>query len=718
MNQARVLVVDDNRDMASGIAMLLREAELDVQVAHSAKGALATMEGREFELVLSDVRMPEVDGLGLLATIRSRWPLTKVVLLTAYGTVDSAVDAMRTGACDYLTKPCDNGELVRIVRRAIRQGRTSGGFDVAAVVGDVAAAASAGDLLAGLRSSLGVLVQATGADDGEIFLCEPEGRDPILCVWAGPDGEPLVARTRFEMGLGIPGIVAETGRPLCVKGGLADDARYLRRAVVDAGMRSLVAVPLPGSPEVLGSIHLLSRRDDFPVEQVLDLLDRAAVPIASAVSAKLAALRQSVDASSGEVDDPSRQVRGLLDAMRHTAGAQYGSLALLDPATGRPNQVVSTGSASLVCKHVEGGDWSTCPSLMAAHGFIAGPGRRKWPAACRRGLPRRAASPCCLPLLARGRLYGLVVLDFGREGTDHAIGRLVPLLSMTQQLAIRLQSLRAGFAVSPAPAVEVSSGPDLAPPELELRCLGPFAVLQRGRPIAADAFTRSKALVLLKLLALKEGAPINRDVLIEHIWPEVDPRRGANRLHGLVHDLRSVIEPRWTEREWLYVHNRGELYHLDVDAPIDIDVTRFRRLASQGMRGSERNAIALLEQAIELYRGDLFEDDPFAEWCRAEREELHDIYVLALEHLAQLYTQQGHEEESLTCLRRASRASPFRDDLILAEMVLLVRLGRAHEAVVTYDEYQRRLAADLDAEPPAELRAHYLRLLKLIRKAP
>lgn len=718
MSAARVLVVDDNRDMANGIALLLREAQIDAQVAHSGKGALAALEKLEFELVLSDIRMPGMSGLDLLATIRSHWPLTKVVLLTAYGTIDSAVGAMRDGACDYLTKPFDNNELLRVVQRAIQQGASCGGLDVGAIVGETTAALSTGELLAGLRSALGVLVRATGADDGEIFLCEPEGKDPLLCVWVGPDGDALAERTRFRFGHGFPGIVVATGKPLCVKGGLPDDARYLRRAVVDAGVRSQVAAPLSDSRGILGSIHLMSRRDDFPVERVLDLLERTAAPICAAIRAELAALRQSVDTVCDSLDDSGRSLRVVLESMRQAAGAQYGTLALIDPATGRPNRVVSTGAASLVCRCAEAGEWSVCPSLTAAHGFVADPGRRSWPVSCRQGLPRRVTSPCCLPIAANGRLYGLVVLDFGREGTDHAIGHLVPLLSMTHQLAIRLRSLHAGFVPDTRGNVGEISAPPSSSPELELRCLGPFAVFKRGEPISADNFKRSKALVLLKLLAIKVGTPVNRDVLVEQLWPEVDPQQGVNRLHVVLHDLRSVIEPRGADREWVYVRNRGELYYLDTRASMEVDVHRFRHLSAQGLRASSvQEAITHLEQAIELYRGDLFEDEPFADWCAAEREDLRQTYVQALERLAELCVQQGSEDAALSYVRRALQASSFRDDLFLAQMKLLERLGRASEAVASYSEYRRRMAADLEAEPSAELQAFHTQLRKTARKS-
>lgn len=295
-------------------------------------------------------------------------------------------------------------------------------------------------------------------------------------------------------------------------------------------------------------------------------------------------------------------------------------------------------------------------------------------------------------------MEGLVVLDFGREGAEHAVGRLVPLLTMAQQVAIRLQARRAS----------VPTGPEGEAPELELRCLGPFKVLRRGVPIPAESFTRSKALVLLQLLAVRMGAPVHREVLIEQLWPEVEPQLGANRLHGVVHDLRAVIEPHRAEREWRYIRNRGDFYYLDLNAPVELDLARFRRLVAEGLRaGSEQegDAIAELEAALGLYRGELLEDDPFAEWCEVDRVELKEYYAKALLRLAELHARRGGTEEALGFLRRAERAAPYRDEVIGAKMRLLAELASPDEALAAYDDYRRRLKDELDAGPSAGLQA-------------
>ncbi|MFW6086055.1 MAG: sigma-54-dependent transcriptional regulator, partial [Myxococcota bacterium] len=117
----RILVVDDKRDFAKGVALALQELTDDTVLAHSGAEALAELERAPFDLVFSDVRMPGMDGLELLAAVRERWPGTRMVLFTAFGTIESAVQAVKQGASDYLTKPVDHDELALVARRVCKE---------------------------------------------------------------------------------------------------------------------------------------------------------------------------------------------------------------------------------------------------------------------------------------------------------------------------------------------------------------------------------------------------------------------------------------------------------------------------------------------------------------------------------------------------------------------------------------------------------------------
>ena len=117
--KTRVLVVDDEPRMAESIALALTRAGHDCETRTSGADALALLEERSADVVVTDWRMPGMDGLELLRRIRERHPRLPVILLTAFGSVPSAVAAMREGAFDYITKPFDNDELRALVGRAL-----------------------------------------------------------------------------------------------------------------------------------------------------------------------------------------------------------------------------------------------------------------------------------------------------------------------------------------------------------------------------------------------------------------------------------------------------------------------------------------------------------------------------------------------------------------------------------------------------------------------
>lgn len=114
----RVLVVDDEPSLRLMVGAVLQDEGWDVVEAGSAEEALDVLAEADPDVVLLDIRMPGMDGLEALGAIRSLSPGIPVVMLTAFGTVGSAVDAMKRGAFDYLTKPADNEELTAVLGKA------------------------------------------------------------------------------------------------------------------------------------------------------------------------------------------------------------------------------------------------------------------------------------------------------------------------------------------------------------------------------------------------------------------------------------------------------------------------------------------------------------------------------------------------------------------------------------------------------------------------
>ncbi|MBN2319548.1 MAG: sigma-54-dependent Fis family transcriptional regulator [Acidobacteria bacterium] len=114
-----ILVVDDEPQMLIAVQETLRRKGYGITTAGSVMEALCRLKEKYYHLVLTDMRMPELSGLDLLKKVQSLSPQTPVVLLTAYGTIQNAVDAMRHGAYDYLLKPFSSEALERVVRRAL-----------------------------------------------------------------------------------------------------------------------------------------------------------------------------------------------------------------------------------------------------------------------------------------------------------------------------------------------------------------------------------------------------------------------------------------------------------------------------------------------------------------------------------------------------------------------------------------------------------------------
>ena len=118
-----ILVVDDDAAMRELVHDVLRERGHQITTAGNGQEALTLLEGADYAVVLTDLRMKGMLGSELLTEIRRRYPDIGVVLMTAFGAVDTAVEAMKRGASDYLTKPVKNDELVRVVERVIREAR-------------------------------------------------------------------------------------------------------------------------------------------------------------------------------------------------------------------------------------------------------------------------------------------------------------------------------------------------------------------------------------------------------------------------------------------------------------------------------------------------------------------------------------------------------------------------------------------------------------------
>ncbi len=118
---SRILVVDDEKKMVVLLKSALEHAGHEVRGEYGGQEALAAVAAEAFDVVLTDLRMEPVDGMAVIAGVREQSPHTRIVVLTAYGEVKTAVDALQAGAFQYLTKPFNLNEVLHVVEQAAAQ---------------------------------------------------------------------------------------------------------------------------------------------------------------------------------------------------------------------------------------------------------------------------------------------------------------------------------------------------------------------------------------------------------------------------------------------------------------------------------------------------------------------------------------------------------------------------------------------------------------------
>ena len=121
---AQVLVVDDDRGICDCVEMLLDRAGHASVMTHLGDDGLAQLKSREFDLVITDLRLPDASGLDIVAAVKAVHPETQVILMTSFSSVESAIEALRRGANDYVIKPFDNDDFMFSVERALGERRT------------------------------------------------------------------------------------------------------------------------------------------------------------------------------------------------------------------------------------------------------------------------------------------------------------------------------------------------------------------------------------------------------------------------------------------------------------------------------------------------------------------------------------------------------------------------------------------------------------------
>lgn len=273
----RILVVDDEPVIREILADFLSMEDFAVETAADGAAAIEALEQHPYDLVLSDLKMPKVGGIELLQRLRELQPTAKAVIMTGFGTVETAIDAMKSGAHDYILKPFRVDEVVLTVRRALDEQRLEAeNLRLREAVGlyEVSEAmASTLNLQELLDTVTTAASEATGADSAVLMLRDPDKGMQLR----GPSHEAPAfdAEALYEQ-------VKDTGVSLRLRGEAT--APYVTGGKAPG---ALLAVPMKESGELLGVLALSreaegSRFDEGQRKLTSMLGHRAAAAIVNA----------------------------------------------------------------------------------------------------------------------------------------------------------------------------------------------------------------------------------------------------------------------------------------------------------------------------------------------------------------------------------------------------------------------------------------------------
>ncbi len=119
----KILIVDDDDELRTNIATVLDEKGYSTDTASSGLEAIEMSSTNNYDIVLLDIMMPGMNGMDVLFTLRRQSPKTKVIIITAFASIDTTVEAMKKGACDYIAKPFQSSELDIVIRKNLEEAR-------------------------------------------------------------------------------------------------------------------------------------------------------------------------------------------------------------------------------------------------------------------------------------------------------------------------------------------------------------------------------------------------------------------------------------------------------------------------------------------------------------------------------------------------------------------------------------------------------------------
>lgn len=297
----RILIVDDELRMCHSLEALLEREHYDVSIAASGKQALSLLSSDSFDLVLTDIRMPEYNGIDILQRARKIDPNIIVILMTGFASLESAKAAINKGAFDYLTKPLDFDELIRCIKRGLASRYaerekhhllellSSSNKLLEERVNQLNALYKSAGVLSGttnldtlLNQIINLVTGVVGASSGSIMLLDKSGKFLKIASAIGIERD-IMANTKVPVGEGVSGYVAAS-RDSVIIDDISSDPRFDGINTDRYETSSAISTPIIHRDDLLGVINLNNKenRQKFSIDD-LRLLETFASHAAIAI---------------------------------------------------------------------------------------------------------------------------------------------------------------------------------------------------------------------------------------------------------------------------------------------------------------------------------------------------------------------------------------------------------------------------------------------------